>query len=92
MMEYDEYLDVGAKPRSLFRRPGERASRSERIQMGATRLGISVEAYELHVEAGERWCSGHQRWCPAGDFPRSKGSCRAGAVAAQQAYAKRARP
>lgn len=77
-MDQETYLDIGVSPRPLFRRPGERASRSERIQMGATRLGISVEAYGLHVEAGERWCFGHRRWCPAGEFPSAKGSCKTG--------------
>lgn len=73
LMDYETFLDVGAAPRPYFRnRPGTRASRSERIQMGATRLGISVEEYERHVEAGQRWCSAHQRWCPAEAFGRNK--------------------
>jgi hypothetical protein len=40
-----------------------------RIQMGATRLGISVEDYLEHTQRGELWCTRHREWHPADDFP-----------------------
>lgn len=85
-MEHDLYLDVDRPYSGLTNRRGNLATRAMRIQMGATRLGISVEAYELHVEAGERWCSGHRRWCPADTFLKSKSSCREGHAESMRAY------
>lgn len=85
MLDYDSYIEIDAPRRGLSNRPGTLSTRSARIAMGASHLGISVEMYELHVEAGERWCSGHGRWCPATDFGKTKGSCRTGHAAYMRA-------
>lgn len=78
LLDRDDYLDVDRPWSGLTNRRGNLATRSSRVQMMATRLGMSVEVVELQIEAGNRWCSGHGRWCPSTDFGGTKGSCRAG--------------
>lgn len=44
------------------------------MRTGASRLGISYEAYAANVKAGLRWCSHHQAWQPIGEFGRDRGT------------------
>ena len=37
-------------------------------KIGASRLGISLEAYREHILAGERWCTRDRCWEPADRF------------------------
>lgn len=39
-----------------------------RFRQGATKLGISLQDYEIRYKAGLRWCSGHKIWEPENRF------------------------
>lgn len=64
---------------------GQRRGRSmeTRMEIGATKLGISADEYRAHVEAGEKWCGGHREWhardafFPGEQQKMGRGECRA---------------
>jgi hypothetical protein len=48
----------------------EKRSMTDRMQQGATAIGVPLDIYEARLEAGERWCAHHKTWHPSGEFSR----------------------